>query len=714
MIFKVYGDKMIIKGDCIEEMKKLEDNSVDAIVTDPPYLLEFMSKEWDKEKVNIDDKRFCSWFVGFFDGEGNLDIHRQLRNGKEYFYCRAEITLRADDAGVLYMIQQRLGGKVYHQEIKDNNPKARLEFVAKKECRMLVKIFEHYPLQAKKKMDFEIWKQALKITVDNHQHPKPELIKPLWEKLRSGRKFCGVVKDAEIFDYSKEFHYLWATECLRVLKPGGFLLSFGGTRTYHRLACGIEDAGFEIRDCIQWLYGSGFPKSLNIGKQIDKRKDWQSLPRLQIKIKEARNKLEISQSECARRIELIGEEESLGGGGFMWFETGMRMPTKEHYKKLKDILNLDSECDKIFEEAEREIIREDIRIRGSDSWESDGKGMLGKGEQDFSITAPSTDLAKQWEGWGTALKPANEPIVVARKPLSEKNVALNVLKWGTGGINIDACRIGNETRKYKAGLTNNDRLNDDGWDKIGNPNMEVEAQGRFPANIILECTCDKTEQGQEKISGGFGAMDIGMSDTGKGKTQNYDKTKSKSKESKFMIHTNPNCPCYMLDEQSGESKSTTDKSKHKDKEGKSWFTGNQIERTQRGDKGGASRFFYCAKASKSERNYGMEINQEKNKRPIGEAFGEGNAITDFTETKGNRHPTVKPIRLMEYLIKLVSREGATILDPFLGSGTTAIACQKLNRKWIGIEKEEEYIKIAKARIKPYLEQQTLFNDKESK
>lgn len=359
-------------------------------------------------------------------------------------------------------------------------------------------------------------------------------------------------------------------ECLRVLKSGGFLLSFGGTRTYHRMTCGIEDAGFEIRDCIMWLYGSGFPKSLNIGKQIDK---------------------------------IQGNEREVVGKGISGKEE-----THKTYNMSKG-----------------------------------GSQVMG-GE--FDISKGNTE----WEGWGTALKPAVEPIVVARKPLSEKNVALNVLKWGTGGINIDVCRIKFENTKNPATNPlyrdkNNYRKPSDCGQRTGeiikftNSLNPPNHQGRFPANIILD-----------EVS------------------------------------------AEMLDEQSGNVGGDTRKSKPSyDK--RYWGNAKNKELDSLyNDKGGASRFFYVAKASKSERNLGMEdIGSLDGKIPI----------------KKNNHPTVKPIKLMEYLIKLVSRENAIILDPFIGSGTTAIACLKLNRRFIGIEKEEEYVKIAEARIKPYLEQTKL-------
>ena len=194
-------------------------------------------------------------------------------------------------------------------------------------------------------------------------------------------------------------------ECLRVLKPGGHLLAFGGTRTYHRMACAIEDAGFEIRDQMQWIYGSGFPKSMDISKAIDKK--------------------------FGAEREVVGEYQT-----------------------------------------------HDIRNNGL---------MDKKGSMTVNITKAATPEAKQWDGWGTALKPANEPIVVARKPISEKTVAENVLKWGTGGLNIDGCRIGDEERTYKGGTK---LYEERPWTKAqangerARPTYKVS--GRFPANVILD------------------------------------------------------------------------------------------------------------------------------------------------------------------------------------------------------------------------------------
>lgn len=310
-------------------------------------------------------------------------------------------------------------------------------------------------------------------------------------------------------------------QCLRVLKPGGNLLSFGGSRTFHRMAVTIEDAGFEIRDCIVWAYGSGFPKSLNIGKAVDK---------------------------------IQGNERTNIG-------------SEIRYNEPSGIVNIG--------QGERKLI----------------KRIITKG---FS----------KWGGWGTALKPAVEFITLARKPLSEKNVAKNVLKWGTGGLNIDECRI-----------PTNDMLNGGGTiDKknyftVTLPSQKIrnrkgaEIGGRFPANLIHD--------GSEEVKKLF-------------------------PESNFRFFQS--CP----------------------------FTEEDY-----------LPIFYCPKASKKERNEGL-------KKII------------------NKHPTVKPLKLIEYLVKLVTPKNGIVLDPFIGSGTTAVACIKLDRNFIGIELEKDYVEIANKRIEYYM------------
>lgn len=328
-----------------------------------------------------------------------------------------------------------------------------------------------------------------------------------------GLKFMG-----KKWDYEVPSIDIWK-EALRVLKPGGHLLSFGGTRTYHRLVMNIEDAGFEIRDCIQWLYGSGFPKSHN--------------------------------------------------------------------------------------------------------------------------------LKEQWQGWGTALKPANEPIVVARKPLKKGlTVAENVLKYGTGALNIDGSRIAGEPVESGRGGRKAIGL---GWGHDGQSTSTTNTQGRWPANIILD------EVAAELLDEMSGVLKSG-------ELRGY-----KSKESENACMSGKNYEREF-------TKSTK-------------------------SEGGASRFFYVAKASKSERNAGLDgmpLVESGIKNDSGRGFSESDPHKKILNQ--NFHPTVKPIKLMQYLINLVTPLSGTVLDPFMGSGSTGVAAKNLNRKFIGIELNEEYFEIAKKRI----------------
>lgn len=372
---------LVTLGDCREVMAGMEADSVDAIVTDPPYGLEFMGKEWDRLLVKDRDAGYPS--------------------------CR-------------------------------------------------------------------------------HAHGPNEY--------KSGM-------------IAQEWHYAWAAEALRVLKPGGHMLAFGGTRTFHRLTCAIEEAGFEIRDCLMWLYGSGFPKSHDVSKAIDK------------------------------------------AAGFA------RHTYSDH--------------------------RNGPNTKAS----SKGDKYSGGYKNSEGVAAPATDAARRWEGWGTALKPAWEPIILAHKPF-KGTVAANIQEHGTDAINVDGCRIEtgdnpNGGAHSKAGIPRND-----GWGmQTAGAGEYKQPLGRWPANLLLD-----------EAAG------------------------------------------VMLDAQSGEK------------------TG-----------GGASRFFYAAKASRAERN-------------------------------GATHPTVKPLDLMRWLVRLVTPPGGTVLDPFAGSGTTLIAAIMEGMVPIGIELSEEYIAQAEKRL----------------
>jgi site-specific DNA-methyltransferase (adenine-specific) len=309
----------------------------------------------------------------------------------------------------------------------------------------------------------------------------------------------------------------------------------------------IEDAGFEIRDCIQWIYGSGFPKSLNVGKTID-----------------------------------------------------------------------------------------------------------------------------EYKGWGTGLKPANEPIVLARKPIWENTIAKNVLEFGTGGINIDGCRIGNEI------ITQHGRNNKDGdgWKNHWHNELEKGEiwEGRFPANVILECTCDDVIKGDKG--------DVIINEGGYEDTSNiygkYKNIRTISYTDKPDTHTNPECPCYIMDEQSDS----------------------------------ASRFFYQAKVSKKERNIGLDGFEEKERFRLYETdtiknWSEDSIKYQKRNPQKNNHPTVKPINLLTYLVRMITPPNGVVLDAYMGSGSTGIAALLEGFKFIGMEMDDDYFNIAEARINNYEEYRKL-------
>jgi DNA modification methylase len=459
-------------GDCIEEMRKLEEGSVDAVVTDPPYGIGFMGHEWDQPGE-----------FGATKANGRPGVHRRGPNGEP-------------------------------QKISEGSMEA-----------------GRYDLSLTANRRYQAWCEA------------------------------------------------WAREAFRVLKPGGYLLASCGSRTYHRLAAGVEDAGFEIRDSIMWLYGSGFPKSRDVSKAIDKA--------------------------AGAEREVVGQSPSQG-----------------------------------------------MALRPGASTYVNGGGDDRTTGTAADLTAPATPEAAQWEGWGTALKPAHEPIVVARKPLVG-TVAENLLEHGTGGLNIDACRIEHQTVNG-GNLADNPHLRksikNSGSIFGADGELEQNQNGRWPANVVLD-----EEAAAE------------------------------------------------LDAQSGELHSqdpATRKSRSKVEGVTEMGTGRSVEYA---DRGGASRFFYCAKTSRAERNAGLEGFEEKpppQEYRLGAVEGNPRKPSKCSAAKpvANNHPTVKPINLMRWLGRLVTPPGGLVLDPFLGSGSTGCAAVLEGFDFVGIEREEEYVAIAEARM----------------
>lgn len=580
----------LINGDCIEVMSNMEDCSVDSIVTDPPYGLSFMGKDWDDPSKMVGQ---VEWGTPGTHTRGYVDVD-------------------------------------------------------------MVK--------------FQRWTEA------------------------------------------------WAKEAFRILKPGGHIISFAGSRTYHRMACAIEDAGFEIRDQIMWLYGTGFPKSLNVSKAIDKAAgryvDGEVLP-------------------SSRKVK--------GPSGFQ-----MKEKTSEN---------------------------------------------------------PQTDEAKQWAGWGTALKPAHEPCVLARKPLVG-TVTENVLEHGTGALNIDGCRIGVGEEVIQGG--GNGKANHGG--RFGaetngeRPIVQPHNKGRWPANIVLSHHPECTRVGLKTVKGnghapalGKGSPFGGINDTEREEhhfneevVENWEcvegcpvglmpdssttgkrteKSAAKEKKSgdshigwhsdrsdkeyndtgsaaRFFFSTEAaseqwecvvDCPVRILDEQApsvGNAFSSERKTDTTGGTGNSWSTSSKNAGDGNGvfdGLSGASKFFYCAKPSKSERNAGLDELEETARSLVGQTHwtnecgdcgrrwpqqesvclkcgGELVRESRDAPTAKNHHPTVKPVDLMRYLCRLITPPGGVVLDPFMGSGTTGIAATNEGFRFIGIEMEEDYIDIARRRIAHWVEE----------
>lgn len=333
-------------------------------------------------------------------------------------------------------------------------------------------------------------------------------------------------------------------EALRVAKPGAYMCCFGSPRTYHRLTCAIEDAGWNVKECVMFVHGMGFAKGLNISKAIDKRLG-------------------------AERTEVVGTRH-------------------RNVKPFDD----------------------------SNGWNDNST------TGDHQYTAPASAEAKEWDGWNTQLKPAYEPIVIAQKPV-EKTIIDNVLKYGTGAFNVDACRIPVDAsddvyaKNPHTRSKGTDAYSHNCYGKYGAMGVDYDpSQGRYPANLVHDGSPEVLAlfPNTGKSRGGGGVKRVG--------THVYD----------------------------------------------GGYKGKEYDTVGFMDSGSAARFFYCAKPSRKERG------------------------------EGNNHPTIKAIALMRWLVRLVTRRGGLVLDPFMGSGTTGIAALQEGMRFVGIEREEKYMEIAKRRI----------------
>jgi DNA modification methylase len=405
----------------------------------------------------------------------------------------------------------------------------------------------------------------------------------------------------------------WGRALLPAMKPGAHALVFGGTRTWHRMVTGLEDAGFEVRDCVMWLYGQGFPKSADIGKALDRA---------------------------------AGIEREIVGA-YKYPDGSQRATARTHAATY---------------------------------------AAPSPGSKHTPITALATRLARKWDGWGTALKPAWEPVAVLRAPLSESGVAANVARWGTGALNIDAARIGMGGERphiENAGRSDGHMY---GKGKEGSRSLGTFTTGRWPPNLAFSHTETCVPRGTARVrgshdttgvwgtregsySGGYTGRDASKRDRG------Y--TAPDGTEPVEVWDCDAACPVRILDEQAGERSShdttgiwTTGKggATRPIFDGGKKVYGEDERKPGRGDSGSASRFFYVPKASRSERG------------------------------ATNRHPTVKPINLLRWLIRLVTPPRGVVCDPFMGSGTTGMAAALEYRDFLGIERDPKWYGVAEQRL----------------
>jgi DNA modification methylase len=569
-------------GDCLDVIRELPDSSVDSVVTDPPYGLEFMGKDWDgsdgfRRSLNPNDVGRDNAFGRASKTSPEYRTTSKAKAGMNATgYSDAERLARPSHLGGL---NPKCGNCGRWQ--RGGNP-----------CSCVAPSFSNERLP--RLHDFQMWCQA------------------------------------------------WSIECLRVLKPGGHLVAFGGSRTWHRLAAAIEDSGFEIRDSIAWLYGSGFPKSLDVSKAIDKRRD--DTEYVRVVCRWLRHRIDEHPSESVRSIAVRFGFNARMVEHWAARDTDSQpaLPKLDQWDALRDALGFDDSID-------AEVLRLNLRKgEPGEAWKDRPvTGVVAEwtDRTNYAITTrdglernePISKEARKWDGWGTALKPAFEPIVVGRKPFAG-TVAANVLAYGTGALNIDGCRTAYRSDSDKSSAR-----------------PQGQATARTGSLAGKAQTCPDTSK---TVMVNESSITAATTDTSANQTAKAAQSATGTPRTKFSPS---------------------------DSDGR-WPTNVLLDETQTAeldkgndDEGGVSRYFptfhYEAKAPTSER----------------------------PSANGIQHPTVKPLDLMRWLVRLVTPPNGTVLEPFAGSGTTAEACIHEHMKCIAIEREADYLPLIMARIRKPIE-----------
>lgn len=639
---------LLLRGDCIARMRDLPDASIDAIVTDPPYGLEFMGKEWDSFKPAA--------------------AHADARK-----------------------------------------------------------------------------RRAAEVTPEGRAH-----------STSSGPYLAASVNAYAAGPAFEAWVTKWAAEALRVLKPGGHLLAFGGSRTWHRLAAGIEDAGFEVRDSIAWLYGSGFPKSLDVSKAIDK------LDAAAERLARSHRFTAWMRSTgmTAQRIDELTSTRM--GNHYTTHPTQPSVPTVELFEVLRPHLG------DVPEWVERLIVERDVESRNfaarrSTKTHAEGitrgtSGAGGGGEGAEAKDLPATPEAAAWQGWGTALKPAFEPIVVARKPLAG-TVAANVLQHGTGALNIDASRIDSGGERVAGSGNGGASLYGQVGTSGGNGGNVTPAAGRWPANVMLDegqaAALDaQTGVTKSRRSGGRNGTDAAGATWGLGRAidapRGHDDTGgasrffyvAKAPKSERPVYWRPSCncetikPCQSQPRDTAVSSSTGDRSWSTSMSG-SESMGNESRpamtsttsiatsstttptTSSSSPSSSTSAFIPAASSETASGGSPAESVESSSRSPLTIGISAPRAgrstvaadpaiSSEWSEisvcascgapAKRESHATVKPLALMRYLVTLVTPPGGVVLDPFAGSGTTLEAAYSCGFESIGVELTPDYWPLIEARI----------------
>ena len=720
----------IINSDCLEALKTLPENSVDSIVTDPPYGLEFMGKEWDKGVPGV---HFWQEMLRVLKPGGHL-----LAFGGTRTYHRMACAI--EDAGfeIRDMIEW-VYGSGFPKSLSVGKAINSLET---NEWSKISKALDNI----NQKSIMEVWKSSAKLA-------GIQLSKSLTE-VGSNTPKNFFVPDIAVLYHRNKVEVAYSPVFIAELKSIGLtLLSEENGIIAHE---SVDTSTILLQDRAKFavkLLPNPEALSMNIFTAECNVKEWLNAnTEVNHKVDEALKTLrgnkkysneEITNVLCVALTDILKLTILNQSKTFQNLDTKSKMECVSainviitEYTAENLISNtvaiLKSKAVDKLQGNERKVVgcngTRPIQTSGRINAEDSAKGKF---ERENNIVTKGTS---EWEGWGTALKPAHEPICMARKPLAEKNVAENILKYGCGGINIDESRVvfdkdnenfGKEVRDYgeKAGGQ---------WQKGKQERSVPPATGRFPANLILSSSDEVKEcfpetgksiaskRGADRngdIYGKYNECDTihGHDDNG-GSASRFFKSiiyqTEKDIDQKELEILDKEIPPLFFDKWQEIIELYKDGDTYEDLSPIEEFIFNIIQYYKNEPKG--KSIIYQAKASKSERNKGCEDLEEKRKKVAviqtkGVANdGDWEDGKQLSSPQKNNHPTVKPIALMEYLIKMITPKGGVVLDPFMGSGTTGVACNNLDYNFIGIEFDTEYFKIAEKRINNYAAQQEFF------